>query len=353
MTDVTARDDECSLRPTDVPGGTNDAALRRQWLSALSSEPGGLPVKRGNVPSSPGSKASRASKAAQPALLAAQAKRSSAVSEVSSVGNWKRFSPGNENRLLLPAAGFASETPPRRRGPRVYENIPTQASVVDQIVFGRDVDQSGESAFKQSFIGMFEGSAGQGSWEKASQETRMCSNDWLADLATGSASSSKPATAPSGRRVKHLGPRMYKSAPNQQSIVDQVIFGRDMDFSGEEQFDEEFTVMFDSMAGKPSWAPPQARCRRLVPGKSIMREGMQALEAPPRPSTGPSPHVHTRSPTSRHWRQQMQAMCSLSSGARSHRQQKAARASQGTPRLLGMVPEHEAAGSNTSWNWLR
>mmetsp|Transcript_40156 Transcript_40156/g.73016 ORF Transcript_40156/g.73016 Transcript_40156/m.73016 type:complete len:470 (-) Transcript_40156:70-1479(-) len=49
------------------------------------------------------------------------------------------------------------------------------------------------------------------------------------------------------------GVRTFQNTPMMQSTVDQVVFNRDMDYSGEEKFDEEFTQMFDGMAGMPSW----------------------------------------------------------------------------------------------------
>lgn len=49
------------------------------------------------------------------------------------------------------------------------------------------------------------------------------------------------------------GVKTFASSPMMQSTVDQVVFGRDMDFSGEEKFDREFTAMFDGSAGRPSW----------------------------------------------------------------------------------------------------
>mmetsp|Transcript_125201 Transcript_125201/g.389757 ORF Transcript_125201/g.389757 Transcript_125201/m.389757 type:complete len:159 (-) Transcript_125201:157-633(-) len=47
--------------------------------------------------------------------------------------------------------------------------------------------------------------------------------------------------------------KTFTGSPMMQSTVDQVVFNRDMDFSGETKFDEEFVRMFDSCAGKPSW----------------------------------------------------------------------------------------------------
>lgn len=47
--------------------------------------------------------------------------------------------------------------------------------------------------------------------------------------------------------------KTFANAPNLQSSVDSIVFGRDMDFSGDTKYDEEFTSMFDKMAGLPSW----------------------------------------------------------------------------------------------------
>lgn len=47
--------------------------------------------------------------------------------------------------------------------------------------------------------------------------------------------------------------KLCENCPQQQSLVDQVVFGRDMDFSGDTQFDEEFIVTFKGAAGKGTW----------------------------------------------------------------------------------------------------
>lgn len=49
------------------------------------------------------------------------------------------------------------------------------------------------------------------------------------------------------------GVKLFENCPLQQSLVDQVVFGRDMDFSGDTQFDEEFIVTFNGAAGKGTW----------------------------------------------------------------------------------------------------
>jgi len=49
------------------------------------------------------------------------------------------------------------------------------------------------------------------------------------------------------------GVKKFANSPMMQSTVDQVVLGRDTDFSGETKFDVEFTAMFDGCAGKASW----------------------------------------------------------------------------------------------------
>jgi len=61
------------------------------------------------------------------------------------------------------------------------------------------------------------------------------------------------ATRGSLQQIFDRGVRKYPNTPMMQSTVDQVVFNRDMDFSGEDKFDAEFTAMFDGMAGQPSW----------------------------------------------------------------------------------------------------
>lgn len=49
------------------------------------------------------------------------------------------------------------------------------------------------------------------------------------------------------------GKRSYPNSPYTQSTVDQVVFGHDMDFSGDTKFDDEFIEMFNDCRGVPSW----------------------------------------------------------------------------------------------------
>jgi len=144
---------------------------------------------------------------------------------------------------------------PRSNGLRTYENAPMTQSVVDQVVFGRDMDFSGETQFDEDFAKMmYDGCAGKKSWEVGPEGVKTeLSEDF-------------PLMAPPRRP----GVRTYLNAPMCQSIVDQVVFGRDMDFSGDTQFDEEFTsVMYGGCSGKASWLehPEGLRTYDVEPGK--------------------------------------------------------------------------------------
>lgn len=110
---------------------------------------------------------------------------------------------------------------PKKPVRKVYHGCPTQQSVVDTVVFGRDMDFSGEDQFAEAkgFMTMYSGAHG------ASTRTI---------------------------RDRPKGIRTYPNTPLMQSVVDQVVYGRDMDFSGDTQFDDEFMEMFKGSHGKPS-----------------------------------------------------------------------------------------------------
>jgi len=80
----------------------------------------------------------------------------------------------------------------------------------------------------------------------------------------------KPAALAIGKMRPTLvksweGVKVFPNAPLMQSDVDRVVFGRDMDFSGDSQWDQEFTVMYDGSCGYPSWVKPPPRTRRKYP----------------------------------------------------------------------------------------
>lgn len=50
-----------------------------------------------------------------------------------------------------------------------------------------------------------------------------------------------------------FGVKKFFDSPMMQSSVDQVVFQRDMDMSGDTKFDHDFIKVFDGRAGMPSW----------------------------------------------------------------------------------------------------
>lgn len=125
----------------------------------------------------------------------------------------------------LPAAGVVKEVP-RQRTVRLMPNSPNMQSHLDTVVYGRDIDFSGEEQFDEEFRSMFTGFAGRPSWHAE-------------------------AGMPGAARARGRG--HLPSAPMANSIVDQVVFGRDIDKSGDSAFNEDFVAQFGGFAGLPSW----------------------------------------------------------------------------------------------------
>merc|ERR1712187_350892 len=70
------------------------------------------------------------------------------------------------------------------------------------------------------------------------------------------------------------GIRTFPNNPTQQSLVDQIVFGRDVDYSGDTQYDKEFTDIFVDRAGRATWsvcAPETKRmyCQRSGPSSEL------------------------------------------------------------------------------------
>merc|ERR1712232_524572 len=149
----------------------------------------------------------------------------------------------------LPFVSSSSSTScPFHTGKRVYPSAPTRQSVVDNVVFGRDMDNSGEEQFDDEFMCMFKGGAG----------------------------------ATSGVVENHpKGLRPFPNAPTMQSVVDSVVFGRDMDGSGETQFDGDFLKMYEGAAGKLTIDPRsrnEMRKAELQKKLKLEREKRAALQ---------------------------------------------------------------------------
>ena len=103
---------------------------------------------------------------------------------------------------------------------------PNQQSSVDEIVFGRDMDFSGGAA------------------KSSSPQLQ------LAPTASWEAPPPKPAADP----YFLLGKRMLTNAglSTQQSSVDELVFGRDMDYSGEAVKDVRSSSLFAGAYGRVS-----------------------------------------------------------------------------------------------------
>merc|ERR1719491_287870 len=113
---------------------------------------------------------------------------------------------------------------PRTKGKRCYPNTPLLQSIVGQVVFSHNMDSSAEDQQDDKITCMSQGGAGLSSQELA-------------------------------RMALQQGIRPFPNVPTMKSVVDQVVFGRDMDCSGEEQFDEDYQCMYRGAAGRPAMGP--------------------------------------------------------------------------------------------------
>jgi len=145
---------------------------------------------------------------------------------------------------LDPEEALLLATRAKRVGVRLYPFNPHSKSTVDQVVFGYDIDFSGEDQFKNKrFVEMFQDSAGRPSWEAP----------------TGTSKQMRPRAeeatwGPQGSMAAPRGRRLFAGSPLASSVVDTVVFGHDIDASGEgdERFDQ-VANMHIGAAGCPSW----------------------------------------------------------------------------------------------------
>mmetsp|Transcript_104834 Transcript_104834/g.291977 ORF Transcript_104834/g.291977 Transcript_104834/m.291977 type:complete len:264 (+) Transcript_104834:47-838(+) len=191
---------------------------------------------------------------------------------------WGEGISGLRAKSLRPI-GWADDLP-SPSGLRTYPRAPIALSLVDSVVFGRDIDLSGDSYFDNGFKELFRDCAGTASWDRENAGGR--------------------------------GLRTYESCPGQQSLFSQVVFGRGTGGSvaggcrpsapvGEAQeLSEDFTFMFPpSYAGRASWAktsprglnraatPPGGR-QRQTPADVAAGLRIQSPRVPPqRPSASP------------------------------------------------------------------
>merc|ERR1711862_440405 len=121
---------------------------------------------------------------------------------------------------MAPAGG---RLPFRVRTTRMFPTCPTQQSVVDQVVFGRDMDNSGEEKFDGGYVSMFSNCAGIPSWESVAEDAALMRFSMASDAGTESS-------------PRRMGRTLITDAPGQRSLVDQVVFNRDLDNSGDTAF---------------------------------------------------------------------------------------------------------------------
>lgn len=144
-----------------------------------------------------------------------------------------------EVELLLAAARS-------RRGVRLYPFNIHAKSVVDQVVFNHDLDQSNDDQFDtQHFKAMFQDAAGRPSWKDQlrckQQKPRKMGDPW------------GPIEDPRTMPIVPGGRRKFPG-PVSKSVVDDILFGRDLDGSGTER--DRFYAMealHTGAAGTPSW----------------------------------------------------------------------------------------------------
>eukprot|EP00930_Biecheleria_cincta_P090409 TRINITY_DN79796_c0_g1_i1.p1 TRINITY_DN79796_c0_g1~~TRINITY_DN79796_c0_g1_i1.p1 ORF type:complete len:378 (+),score=47.69 TRINITY_DN79796_c0_g1_i1:31-1164(+) len=142
-----------------------------------------------------------------------------------------------EEALLLATQG-------KKTGVRLYPFNPHCKSIVDQLVFRHDIDNSGDDFFKNpDFLNMFQNSAGRPSWN-----VPISSSKQMHPKPEGA------AWGPSGSKSAPRGRRQFAGSPLASSVVDSVVFGHDIDASGND--DERFDGIAEmnlGAAGCPSW----------------------------------------------------------------------------------------------------
>lgn len=148
-------------------------------------------------------------------------------------------------RYLRPIGG--SDVNPPAESLKPMPKAPIALSIVDSVVFGHDLDFSGDSHFDPAYCKHFDDRAGQASWKKPEHLTTYHGEP---------------------------GKRIFGSTPGQKSHFSQTVFGHDL--GGEARWEEDFSGMFDEKcAGRPSWATSPPAMRRRVPAAS-----QQPLSAP-------------------------------------------------------------------------
>lgn len=200
----------------------------------------------------------------RPATVAVLSSKTENLEGVLPTLHQNRSQPSSQrDPAVLPPAG--GRLPFRMRSVRAYPSAPNQQSVVDQVVFGQDMDFSGEEKFDEGYLCLFNGCAGRASWDGCTGDA---ADLRFEELGTKLSNSAVDATTPEVK-PRRQGKMLVPDAPAQKSIVDTVVFGRDMDNTGDAQFQSAYLDMFHESAGKPShFVSPRGLRKCPVPGST-------------------------------------------------------------------------------------
>lgn len=340
-------------QPPRLPKSKQLSSAVASWVRGTSADNSQTPSEYGVVPR-PGLRASSAC-----GFAPAAASRPSREVPGSRASSACGFAPGDASRrsaecraasLRRPASTpldeedslLDSELEARYRHrpeKRMFPNSPMTQSFVDTVVFGRDMDMSGDSQFDEEYVGMFNGSAGLPSWAEHPEGQRIFPE----------ASSSTWGKANDGK-FPPQGLRHYPNAPVSCSVVDQVVFGHDIDGSGDNAFTgEEYLCMHSGAAGVASGverprglsnglsakrrARLQSQARLLVSRlhgerrskdnrAAVARLGFGSTYAPSAPSPSPMPVGGHRRKSGEEWTPSAWADSSLSSASIHRRRQR-------------------------------
>jgi len=237
----------------------NASSCTGKWLSSMASQE--ACSMKCPVIEKASSSARRSSTSKRPATVATLPSRPADAEGLLPTLHQHLWQPSSQrDPAVLPPAG--GRLPFRVRSVRSFPSAPNQQSVVDQIVFGQDMDFSGEEKFDQGYLCLFNGCAGRASWDGCTGDVAECRFEEEPKKSRRAVEGSEQEVKP-----RRQGKMLVPDAPAQKSVVDTVVFDRDMDNSGDAQFQAAYLGMFHGSAGKPShFLSPRGLKRVPVPG---------------------------------------------------------------------------------------
>merc|ERR1740138_1070467 len=136
------------------------------------------------------------------------------------------------------------------------------------------MDKSGDDQLDEEYMTMFREAAGRPSWVTKPQGLRQVPEGGMVEK--------DMAGDPSGAEgARPRGVRLFPNAPLNQSVVDTIVFGRDMDLSGNSRFGREYGTIHEGAAGSPSWVenPKGLGCtfRRRARHQSMLQKKAEKL----------------------------------------------------------------------------